>query len=61
MVRHVEVVSDLWMAKELIAGVHDVLSSVISDSRFVTAAVAQNEREQAVNKKAFVINSRNYI
>ena len=56
MERHVEVVSDLWTAKELIAGVH-VLLDVISAVALAAVAGAQ----RAVNKKAFVINSQNYI
>lgn len=39
MERHVEVVSDLWTAKELIAGVHDVLLDVMP--AVALAAVAE--------------------
>lgn len=54
MERHVEVASDLWMAKELIAGVHDVVCALLNLLLLVHYTAA-------VNKKAFVINSRNYI
>lgn len=56
MERHVEVVSDLWTAKELIAGVlvHDVLFDVMP--AVALAAVTEADAQRAVNKKAFVIN-----